>query len=226
VQAPKKEDVEALEKNSVKREAVSGELLVSSEVDGRLATAPAVLLAEFPDKLRLELQDPVGGLLVLLVMNGDRFWLFERERSEILTGPVKKIPFPLLPRGSAEDLVRLVLARPYVERLRRGELAGGKVVFREPPLVETVAWDRTHEPTLWAREVAGKKQMSAQYEDYTFQSGLRFPAKLILSGWGSDGKERRATLVWKEWQASVPREKKLFLIPQQQTFGRKIKVLP
>ena len=197
-------------KNGEKRTAISGELLLTTELEGKSVTIPAVLLASWPDKFRLELQDPVGGMLALVVVNGERFWLFEKERKENLTGPLSRIPFPLLPKGGAEDLLRLFLARPDLGRGRKGD---------------TVEWDETlKEPLAWRRAEGGRKS-AAIYEDYEFRDGARYPTKLRLSGPTADGKSREVVLVWKDWQASVPDVQKLFQIPQQQTFGRPTKAL-
>lgn len=218
-------ELNALEKNVAKRMAVSGNLLITSELNGQSVTVPAVMIVAYPDKFRLEVQDPVGGLLALVVVNGDRFWLYERERPEILTGPLEKIPFPLLPKGNAEELVRVFLARPPMNRLRRGEVQQGRAIFREQPLVETISWDGNSEPLSWSQVVGGKPQSSAIYDDYEFRDGLRFPTKLRLDGVGADGKRRHALLIWKDWELSVPIREKLFQIPQPQAFGRKIKAL-
>jgi hypothetical protein len=204
--------VDDLIRNSEKRDAVSGNLLVTTELEGKSVTAPAVLLAAFPDRLRLELQDPVGGVLALLVLNGDRFWFYAHDRAEILTGPVRDLPPGLLPRLSAGDIVRFFLARPYADRLRRARLESGMAEFQG----ETVRWDgNLAEPSAWSVGDA-----SATYEDYEFRSGLRYPTRIRLAG-GS----RAVTLAWKDWEPSVPGEKKLFQIPQHETFGRKIKEL-
>jgi hypothetical protein len=215
-----------LEKNTERRTAVSGNLMVTSELNGQSVSVPAVLLASFPDKFRLEVQDPVGGLLALVVVNGENFWLFESERKEILTGPLSRIPFPLIPKGSSEELVRYFLARPYMERVRKGDLSESRSVLRVQPSRETLEWDSVPEPVLWKRELGGKTQIKAEYEDYEAKDGLRYPTKLRLTGLGHDGRQRQVLLVWKDWQPSVPDEQKLFQIPQQQTFGRKIKALP
>lgn len=221
----RRESIDALENNSVRRGAVSGNILFTTDHGGQSVTVPGVLLASFPDKFRLEIQDPVGGMLAIVVVNGERFWLYEQARAEILTGPLASIPFPLLPKGRAEDLVRIFLARPFMNRVRQGEIEGGQSVFRSPPFRETVAWESNGEPTLWRRENGGTLQFSAEYEDYEFRSGLRFPTKLSLNGQGGDRKQRQVRLVWKDWEPSVPGDQKLFQIPQVQNFGRKIKVL-
>lgn len=183
---------------------------MTTRLDGKSVTVPAVLLALWPHQLRLELQDPVGGMLALVVVNGEEFWLFQKERPYILRGPLAKIPFPLLPRGSAEDLLRVFLARPPI---------------REQRSLEKITWDeKMQEPLAWKREVKGGA-VSASYDDYEFREGARYPTKLRLSSPGSDGGMQEVILVWKDWKPSVPSGQKLFQIPQQQTFGRKIKAL-
>jgi hypothetical protein len=215
--------VAELAKNGAKRDAVSGNLLFTLKDKGKDVTFPAVLLVAFPDKLRLELQDPVGGILVLLVLEGDRFWVYQRDRAEILTGPLKSLPASL--QISSFDAIREFLARPDGDHLARSELRAGEAVFRGPNgVVETVRWtDGFAEPSEWATRHAGRES-SARYEDYEFKEGVRYPTKIRLAGSDSAGKHE-ALLVWKDWAPGVPKEKKLFQIPQQETFGRKIKVL-
>ncbi len=226
------EGLAALTRNTEKRSAVSGNLLITSDLKGRSVTAPAVLMVEWPNKLRLELQDPVGGLLTLLVMNDESFWLYESSRAELLTGPVKKLPFGLIPHLSATDLVRIFLARPQLERFRRGAPSGGvesgpgRALFTEQGLRETLTWSESAEPLEWSRTLSDQISESAFYEDYEAKSGLRYPTKIRLVVPGPEGGERRILLAWRDWDPSVPQRKNLFQIPQQQTFGRKIKVLP
>ncbi len=183
---------------------------MTTRLDGKSVTVPAVLLALWPNQLRLELQDPVGGMLALVVVNGKEFWLYQRERPYILTGPLGKNPFSLLPRGSAEDLLRIFLARPPI---------------REQRSSEKITWDeKMQEPLVWSRKEK-RGALSASYEDYEFREGARYPTKLRLSSPGEDGRMQEVILVWKDWKPSVPSGQKLFQIPQQQTFGRKIKAL-
>ncbi|MFX6334777.1 hypothetical protein ABTF54_19125, partial [Acinetobacter baumannii] len=83
--------VDDLVRNVEKRSAVSGNLLATTDLDGHSVTTPAVLLVEYPDKVRLELQDPVGGILALLVVNGPKCWLYVHNRPEIFMGPVDRL---------------------------------------------------------------------------------------------------------------------------------------
>lgn len=189
------------------------------------------MLAEFPDKLRLEIQDPVGGILGLLVLNGDRAWLYLHDRPEIYTGPAERLPLGLFPRMKPEELVRIFLARPYAEHLRHSDLANDRATYHSGDLLETVLWsDSLAEPGEWRQARVGKGGSSALYEDYAFHAGVRYPTKIKLAVKDAQDNERDLTLVWKDWEASVPQSdpkgKKLFQIPQQETFGRKIKALP
>lgn len=194
--------------------------------EGRSATIPAVLLVEWPNKIRLELQDPVGGTLGLLVIQGENFWLYQAKHPEILTGPWKRMPLGLMPALSGSDLVRVFLARPDTQRFERGEFSDRKVVVQEKGATETLVWSSDGDPEEWRREGTGTQPVAAFYEDFEAKAGQKFPLKVRLEGPGPDGKLHRVQLQWKDWNAYVPKEKKLFEIPQQQTFGRKIKALP
>ncbi len=195
-------------------------------MQGKSATVPAVLLVDWPDKIRLELQDPVGGTLGILVIEGERFWLFQAKNPEILTGPLRHLPVGLMPRLPAQELVGVLLARPDLARLEKGERREGRAVWREKGEAETLLWGRDGDPSEWTREKSGESTVRAFFADFEAKSGQHFPAKLRLEGPGPDGKTRSILFSWKDWDPSVPKEKKLFQIPQQQTFGRKIKALP
>jgi hypothetical protein len=197
---------------------------VTTSIGGKSVTAPAVLLAEFPDRMRLEVQDPIGGIQLLLVLNGKDFWLYRNNVPEILTGPVSKLPAGLLPNLSAGVVVRMFLARPFGDRLRKSELTDGSASFHEGSRLDTVLWeDKLPEPTAWLESAEGRGGAGARYEDYEFRSGLRYPTKIRLEEFGPEGEKREVLLAWKDWDASVPTEQKLFQIPQQENFGRKIK---
>jgi hypothetical protein len=123
--------------------------------------------------------------------------------------------------------VRIFLARPYSEHLRHSELVKDSALYQEGDLRETVLWnDSFPEPGEWRQSRVGKGGSSALYEDYAFRSGMRYPMKIKLAVKDSENNERDLTLVWRDWDASVPKEKKLFQIPQRETYGRKIKALP
>lgn len=203
---------------------MSGTLLFTTTQKGKSVTAPAVMLVEWPDKLRLELQDPVGSVLGLLVINGDRFWLYQQNRKENLTGPLSAMPVEVQLPFDAERLVRVFLARPDWAAFRDAPLGEGNTLRR--PIdggTEFVSYDAgSFTPESFGLETKGGARMLAEYDDYTAQSGLRFPTKVRLS---NEAIHRSVLLVWKDWQPTVPQEKKLFQIPQQRDFGRPTKAL-
>jgi hypothetical protein len=217
--------------NSEKRAAVSGNLLVTTEVKGKSVTTPAVLLVKYPDQLRLELQDPVGGILALLVLNEGKFWFYRHDGKEILTGPLSAAPAGLLPAIDLPSIPRLFLARPDELALKKGMALDGKVTFHYdvgPMDLEEVSWKGDlAEPSEWKRITGDKEKITllAQYDDYEFKSGVRYPTKIRLTKQLSGFDPQSALLAWKDWEPSVPESKKLFQIPQPETFGRKIKVL-
>jgi len=219
--------VDELIQNSEKRAAISGNLLLTTTLSGRSVTTPAVLLVAFPDKLRLEIQDPMGGILGLLVLSGEKAWLYLQDKPEIYTGPFERLPFGLFPRVSPEELVRIFLARPYAEHLRHSDLANDSASYHAGDLSELVLWNPSlAEPGEWRQARLGQGGSNVVYEDYSFHAGLRYPTKVKLAVKDAQNNERDLTLVWKDWDATVPKEKKLFQIPQQETYGRKIKALP
>ncbi|HEY8278871.1 MAG TPA: hypothetical protein VIH99_04565 [Bdellovibrionota bacterium] len=202
-------------------------------------TVPVILMAEWPDKFRFELQDPLGGTLALLVLNGEQFWLYQRERPEVLTGHILKLQFSPFPFSAAKDAAGIVLAHPPFEIDRsispvhpEVELTEGRAVAHLNTIRQTATWDGDFQLTGYALTIEGTSLdgrviNEAKYEDYEFKSGSHFPTKMRVSGGSAVvGKKQEATIVWKDWELSVPNEKKLFQIPQQQTFGRKIKALP
>lgn len=226
-QESSRQGLESLLRNTELRSAVAGQVLLTSELEGRSVTAPAVLLVEWPGRLRLELQDPVGGLLALLVLNGGRFWLYESSRPEILTGPVEKMPFGMIPRFQGDLLVRLLLARPSAGPMRQGRIVGDVLKFHEAEVTQALRWSGSApEPEEWRLVLPGGHKAGAVYSGYEFKGGLRYPTRIRLESMAVGVPARRVLVHWKEWEAGAPKEKKLFEIPQQQAFGRKIKALP
>lgn len=218
-----KAPIAELQKNSESREAVSGTLLFTTTNKGKSVTAPAVMLVEWPDKLRLELQDPVGSVLGLLVISGDRFWLYQQNRKENLTGPLSAMPVEVQLPFDAKSLVRVFLARPDWQAFRDAPLGEGNLLKRPTPSgTEFVSYDSGLAPKTFGIEAKSGARMVVEYDDYTAQAGLRFPTKVRLT---NEAINRSVLLVWKDWQASVPQEKKLFQIPQQRDFGRPTKAL-
>ena len=203
-------------------------MLLTHTQRGRAVTTPAILLVAAPDRLRLELQDPVGSLLGLLVIKGDQFWLYRHDARENLTGPLARLPADLGLPFRAEDLARVILARPYFERFA-GAPAGERFAKSAAKAGtveangETLRWSTDPlEPREWTRREANGGLFGAVYEEYESRSGTRFPTRVKLR---EEATQREVLLAWKDWEPSVPKDEKLFQIPQQQQFGRPTKAL-
>jgi outer membrane lipoprotein-sorting protein len=203
---------------------MSGTLLLTTERNGKSVTVPAVMLVQYPDKLRLEIQDPVGSTLALLIIQGERFWLYQKDRRENLTGPLSAIPSEVRFPFNAEDLTRVFLARPYwsaFEGMAVGE--GFKVSRATKTGRETLAYDsRELTPVSWRSESKGFSAATAAFEEFEARDGARYPTRIRLSA-NAGGKS--VLVVWKDWQPSVAKTKNHFEIPPSQDFGRPTKAL-
>lgn len=210
--------------NSEKRTAISGSVFFTSQVEGKDVTAPGVLLVQWPDKVRLEAQDPMGNTLFLLIFNAGNFWMYRSDQPEILTGPLKKYPDNTQLMARADLLVSAFLARPVV---------AGKFTFLENGAERVegghryqIRWDGpTQEIESIVEEIPGTGKTGFFFEDYGTHAGISFPEKIRMTQPLQNHKSRTATIQWRDWQPFVPDAKNLFQIPQQQTFGRKIKAL-
>jgi hypothetical protein len=205
---------------------MSGTVRITHTAGGKSITVPGVLLVDWPDRLRLELQDPVGSLLALLVVNGDRFWLYQSNRKENLTGPLSRLPSGISFPFVASDWVRVFLARPGFSDFRSATATGAKAEIQTKEGSQSLAWSPDRfQIQEWMKKIPGLPVCVARYEEYTSRSGRLFPTKLrLISGLGEAG-ERSALVEWTEWEPQVF-NKKLFQIPPSKDFGRKTKALP
>lgn len=223
----KKDLLKELSENSEKRTAVSGTVFLTSALSGKSETAPGVLLVQWPDKLRLEVQDPVGSVLALLVVSGSKFWLYRSTHPQVLTGSIENLPSDLKLPFASEDLVRIFLARPDWEEWKAATKEEEQFILKIPGGEERLRWDRrASEVVEWSQKKSGHPLSKVQYEDYAAKDGALYPEKIRLSRTLDSGKEESILLVWREMETGVPSEKKLFQIEQQPSFGRKIKILP
>lgn len=213
------------------RQEISGTLFVTAKIKGEHVTAPAVMLVQWPDKVRLEIQDPVGSTLALFVVNGTQFWLYQKSLPDILTGPLSRLPAGLGLISQGKEFVRAFLARPPLEEWKNPLIEGHSAKPRVAPDLGAarpaeVRWsDRLREPEEWVSGHANGTISTFRYEDYQARAGVSFPQKISLTHANSEGFSETASFAWRDWQPFVPQEKKLFQIPQQQLFGRKIKAL-
>jgi hypothetical protein len=219
--------------NIEKRSQISGTLFVTARqgAENKEVTLPAVMLVQWPDKMRLEIQDPVGGTLALFVVNGPDFWFYDKQRPEILTGPLSKLPSSLGVVSGGSEFVRAMLARPPLDQWKNPVLENHTATPFPPAdltkmLHAQIKWsDRIREPEQWFMNKPDGGNDTFDYEDYQTHSGHSFPEKIRVTHVGGNGDLGTATFAWKDWQPFVPQEKNLFQIPQQQRFGRKIKAL-
>jgi outer membrane lipoprotein-sorting protein len=213
--------------NTQKRQAISGTVFLTSRLSGqRAVTAPAVVLAQWPDKLRLEIQDPLGSTLALLVLNGDRFWFYRSESAEILTGPLARMSKEIGFLNSAETFLQALLARPVLTGTSGRTFLEHGIEDHLGKAKRTVIWSgRTFQPETVTEESADGTTSKLELADYEVRAGLVFPEKVQLTRTLPKQNPESVTFEWRDWQPFVPEEKKLFQIPQQQTFGRKIKAL-
>jgi outer membrane lipoprotein-sorting protein len=214
-----------LEESGKGREAMAGTILLTRTAEGRSVTAPGVLLVQWPDKLRLELQDPVGSLLGLLVVNGGRFFLYQHDRKENLTGPLSRLPGSAFGQLGQEDLARIFLARPELEGFRGATVTGGKASATVEGARQTLSWSGRHLLEEWTQQSPEGPFSSAQFDSYEFREGALYPTRVRLRRSGGGLPEESMLIAWREWEPAVSRQKNLFEIPVEQRFGRPTKAL-
>jgi hypothetical protein len=217
-----------VKKNSEARVAMSGMGSVGWKSKEQNIAAPAVLLVEYPYKLRLEVQDPVGGMRALLIVHGEQFWWYSADQKEILTGPVSRLGDALGMPFRAEDLVRAFLARPGVERWigHPADREERSATLEKDGVTEVLKWSsRLDEPLYWSKVMADRR-IQAEFSQYDHRFGVSYPKELRLTGARVNESERMISWVWRDWEPRIPEDKKLFQIPQEQRFGRPIKTLP
>lgn len=203
---------------------MSGTIRITQTVEGKSVTIPGVLLVSWPGSLRLELQDPVGSVLALLLVEGDRFWLYQQNRKENLTGPIAKLPTGFSLPFVAEDLVRVILARPDLEKFKSAPAEGNRVELAKGQ--EALSWSGDRfQIQEWVKKIPGAPLSRANYEEYASRSGALYPTKLRLTSGAGEKSERSALVVWVDWEPKVY-DKKIFQIPPSRDFGRKTKALP
>ncbi len=207
---------------------MSGTIYLTQTQGEKSLRAPGVLLLRWPDQLRLEVQDPLGSTQVLLIMDGGRFWLYQQNRKENLTGPVAKLlavpEIPNLPFG--KNLAGYFLGRLEWERWQKAQVEGNGATLSLGEGAESLEWDESHQLSKWSR-LAPKPgaAYSLQYQEFEFRAGTLYPTKIRWQSEGGNKPGQTVSVSWEDWQPSVP-EKNLFQIPPAQDFGRKTKALP
>lgn len=206
-----------LRANSDKRILASGTGNVAWRSPKRSIAAAGVLAIEFPTRLRLEVQDPVGGMIALLVLNDGKFWSYLEEKGEAVTGATTDpgfrslVPLPL----GADDLVRVLLAKPHLplDRWTYASSHSGKIV-REDGRVDFFDWDPSQEQLRQWRLDLGKGQfVRADYSDYRIRGGIAYPQRIELR-WLEGERERfRLVWTWSDLATYLPQVSNIFAVP-------------
>jgi hypothetical protein len=166
-----------------KRDQIAGNGSISIVSPHDNIAAAAVLAVQSPDRVRLEIQDPVGNTLGLLIIHGERFFWQREGRAWIgrLSHPkvAQILPFAFR-RG--EDLVAALLAQPLNNTVKD--------------------WDRQKGEPLSA-EFAGLhgRAVQIEWEDYQFKKTAEVPrlVRMIFSA------DERVVWRWADWESQLPR---------------------
>ena len=81
-------------------------------------------------------------------------------------------------------------------------------------------------PESWSFLHPGEPERIVTYEEYEAKSGVLYPTRIRLFTRRADGQDDSLLIVWDEWEPTIPKNEKLFQIPQPQAFGRPTKALP
>jgi hypothetical protein len=202
-----------------KRKVRSGTVFFEAKREGsQPIRAPGILIVQWPDSIRLELEDPIGGVQALFLSQGGRFWWYRADAPSIVTGPVASLPETLGLATSPAELVAAFLARPTPsgngsglwQQTSRGFWESGKDLLEE----------EAGQPLTWTR----KGEWKVTFSHWEAQGGLRWPKRTHIADLRPG--EREWQVEWREWEGELPPSKNPFLFPSEGTFGRPIKVLP
>ncbi|NUM88795.1 MAG: hypothetical protein HUU37_06305 [Bdellovibrionales bacterium] len=174
------------------RSQFSGSGFLSWKAKDRNVAAPGALVVRHPDQLRLELNDPVGGTLALLVLDGGRFFWFSQDDPVNTSGDVRMlqrlIPIPI----EGRELVGALLAR------------------------------HLGDPSEMVTEIRGGLiQVKVEYEDYGMREGVSVPKVTRITLFRQGRPQSRLTWTWSEVRPQIPERENLFLIPVGKVFGKR-----
>lgn len=204
-----------------KRTKASGAGSVVWKSKARNIGARGVLILDWPSRLRLEVQDPLGGMVAFLVIAEDEFWSYREEAGIAWRGSIgaseskRLLPIPM----SGEDYLRVLLARPPVEAAQvkyvSNQSNSAQLTYAEfPERVDYLEWDLANEePVRWILEWKDTRKVEVFYSDYRPVAGTRFPGKISILY--SVGDIERLQLIWRwsDLEAYLPKVGDLFTIP-------------
>lgn len=206
--------------NTEARVVASGSGNFSFRSPKRNVSAAGILVVSWPGSYRLELQDPLGGMVGLLVVHAGQYWAYVDSRGRPLRGAVgdvgarKAFLLPVLP----DDLARLLLAKPnfaQAEFSYTGARPGGVLRYAEfPGRSDRIFWDSASEQlSEWHLDLRQGARVEAKYSNYRARSGINFPHRVELHWFR--GQENLLTLVWtwSDLETYIPQSSNLFQIP-------------
>ncbi len=178
------------------RSVLAGSGFISWKAKDRDVAAPGVMVVRHPDQLRLELNDPVGGTLALLVIDGGKFFWSSKDDPVNTTGDVRLlqrlVPIPI----EGKELVGALLARQLGDPAEMvTELRGGSL------------------------------EVKVEYEDYSIREGVSVPKLVRISLLREEKLHSRLTWTWSEVRPHLPDRSDLFRIPPKNTFGKRTNTL-
>jgi hypothetical protein len=173
-------------------------------------------VVDWPNGLRLEVQNPLGGTVAFVVIDQTDFWSYSEEEGIAWRGRVNAessrrfLPIPLVP----QDFFRALLARPDLEGVQPGKKEFSLDLSLKGKQ-QTMIWDPMNDQlTLWRIEAKGKEAyVEAEYSDYFLKSGQGFPRRVRLS-YFQNGKENfRLVWQWHDLETYLPAISNPFSIP-------------
>ncbi len=202
---------------------MSGTGFISWKTKQENIAAPGVLILEAPDRLRLEVQDPAGGVHALLILNGTRFFWFSAKDPTNLVGPVSRLRAITSVALSGEYLVRALSAnilpngfRPIDNGWERGR--GG--------VVEKVSETSAGDLEEWSAEnLENGWRVNASYEDYAVRFGVSVPQVIKVALFERGQFKSALTWKWTDLRFEGAADDKLLQIPSGRAFGKLTKQL-
>ena len=177
-------ELEKLKVSMEKRTALSGNGSISIVTKEQNISAPGVLVLQWPNKLRLEVQDPMGATQALLIFNEQQFWWDDTKQNKPVIGPLNHpslqniVPIPL----SGTSLIGALLGRVDTEVITDQSL-------------------RLGEPLSALYTFSNNRVVRVEYESYETVGGLSYPSliRIVLQVAGTE----TSRLVWR-WSDAQP----------------------
>lgn len=204
---------------AAQRERASGTGAVSWKTARRSIAATGVLVLDWPRALRLEVQDPLGGMVAFLILREGEFWSYTEEQGMAVTGDLddkrarEVLPLPLTTR----DYLRVLLAKPPLDEV---EAEYGKrpntLTFENEERSDFLEWDTvSDQPRLWRmlRKDKTGSYIEAVYSDYVVKAGIPYPSKVRITLVEGGREKLRLSWQWNDLETYIPKISDVFEIP-------------